>query len=295
MEEDKKFTYWFYKIENKINSKKYIGLTSNVARRQLRHFTDLLTQRHHNSFLQKEYNLFGKEAFSFEIIEEKSLSVKEASKREIFWIQNFDSYNNGYNQNPGGLGGHTGATNGGSHLIESDIYAINSALEFSSRPGAVLSEIFNVTTTTISRIKKGSSHFQYTLKYQKLDYDKRFEIFKSFCQSSDFISKKRNSTIMPSSKRKLNEFQVHCVLLNEEQGRIVPLKRLARYFNVRGNVLTEIINDRSYRDYRDTFLKKTSEEKQEMASFLCEQEKQTSRIAGTPLRATNHNISEKKI
>ena len=57
MEEDKKFTYWFYKIENKINSKKYIGLTSNIARRQLRHFTDLLTQRHHNSFLQKEYNL----------------------------------------------------------------------------------------------------------------------------------------------------------------------------------------------------------------------------------------------
>ena len=42
--------YWFYEIENVLNHKKYVGLTSNVKRREIRHFTDLKMNRHHNSF-----------------------------------------------------------------------------------------------------------------------------------------------------------------------------------------------------------------------------------------------------
>ena len=76
---------------------------------------------------------------------------KRISELERYYIKKYDSYLNGYNQNEGG---NFGPSNGGTHLTKNDIFDICSALEFCSRPGAVLSEIFNVTTTTISRIKK---------------------------------------------------------------------------------------------------------------------------------------------
>ena len=58
--------YYIYKIENLINHKTYIGLTNNIVRRRNRHFTDLRCNRHDNSFLQKEVNIFGLDNFSFE-------------------------------------------------------------------------------------------------------------------------------------------------------------------------------------------------------------------------------------
>ena len=124
--------YYIYKIENVKNNKKYIGLTNNIARRRARHFTDLKCNRHENSFLQKEFNLYGKEAFSFEIVFAEDVSEKVISDKEKEYIAYYDSYRNGYNQNEGG---NFGPSNGGSHLTQSDIFNILSAIEFMVRPG----------------------------------------------------------------------------------------------------------------------------------------------------------------
>lgn len=153
--------YYIYKIENLINHKKYIGLTNNVARRRTRHFTDLRCHRHDNSFLQKEFDIYGEENFSFNIEFEGDISSEEISIKEKEYIAFYDSYKNGYNQNEGG---NFGPSNGGSHLTESDIYNILSVLEFMSRPGQILSDIFDVSRTTISRIKQGINHNQYKKK-----------------------------------------------------------------------------------------------------------------------------------
>ena len=147
--------YYIYKIENLINHKKYIGLTNNIVRRRTRHFTDLRCNRHDNQFLQKEYNLYGENNFNFNIEFEGQVDYKEISDLEKFYIKKYDSYRNGYNQNEGG---NFGPTNGGSKLTQSDIYNILSALEFMSRPGQILADIYEVSRTTISRIKKGENH-----------------------------------------------------------------------------------------------------------------------------------------
>lgn len=287
--------YWFYEIKNLENNLSYIGLTSNIRKREIRHFTDLKTGRHHNSFLQKDFDKIGRGRFDFIVLyEQEECSPEEASYIEINLIKEKDSYKNGYNQNPGGLGGHTGASNGGSHLLESDIFAINSVLEFMSRPGALLAEIFEVTTATISRIKREESHLLASSSYKKLPLNKRLEIFNVFTERENLLVRKANKTII-ESKRVLTEFQVHCVFLNEERGRIVPLKRLARYFDVAGYTLDCILKNKTYQDYKYTYKEKTFKDKENMASFLREKEKQTSRIAGTPLRSTNHNIFKRKI
>ena len=287
--------YWFYEILNRKNGLRYIGLTSNVVRREIRHFTDLKTGRHHNSFLQRDFNNQSADDFIFSVLmEKKDIDTKEAFRIEMELIKKYDSYRNGYNQNPGGTGGYVGPTNGGSHLLQSDIYAINSALEFMSRPGALLSEIFGITTTTISRIKNGHSHLLYSNEYKSMPIEKRRDIFNTFSKKENLLIRKSNKTII-KSKRILTEFQVHCVFLNEERGIIVPLKRLARYFGVQGYTLDCILKHKTYQDFFYSYKTKTKEEKDAMASFLREKEEQISRIAGTPLRATNHNISEKKI
>ena len=73
--------YYIYKIQNLINHKKYIGLTNNIQRRRARHFTDLKCNRHDNSFLQKQYNIYGAENFSFNIEFEGDISSEEISKK----------------------------------------------------------------------------------------------------------------------------------------------------------------------------------------------------------------------
>jgi group I intron endonuclease len=149
--------YYIYKIENLVNHKKYIGLTNNIERRRSRHFSDLRNGRHDNSFLQKEYNIYGEENFNFNVEFEGDISSEEIGDKEKEFIKKYDSYRNGYNQNEGG---NFGPSNGGSHLTQIDIFNILSALEFCSKPGQILSDIFGVSKTTISRIKKGVNHNQ---------------------------------------------------------------------------------------------------------------------------------------
>ena len=56
--------------------------------------------------------------------------------------------------------------------------------------------MYDVTRTTISRIKRGENHIQYKEEYEKLPLEERQAIYKVFCDSSDFYRKKVNTTII---------------------------------------------------------------------------------------------------
>ena len=89
-----------YKIENLINHKLYIGQSDDLYRRRDAHFNELKGNRHYNQHLQRSYNKYGKDNFKFNIVEKCNVDLLD--EREIYWIQYFDSFNNGYNQNLGG-------------------------------------------------------------------------------------------------------------------------------------------------------------------------------------------------
>lgn len=256
--------YYIYKIENLQNHKIYIGLTNNIARRRARHFTDLRCNRHDNNFLQKEFNIYGEENFSFEQLFEGDVSEKEISEKEREYIKLYDSYRNGYNQNEGG---NFGPSNGGSCLTQSDIYNICAALEFCSRPGGVLSKMFGVSVTTISRIKKGVNHNQYIDQYKKMSLEDRKSIYKIFCDSSNFYEIKVNQTII-KSKRQLTKEQVFMILYNFEH-RILSRKEMAKKVGVASTYTLDCVRKGiTYKDYSLEYDKLSNEEKQNIVSLF---------------------------
>lgn len=96
-----------YKIENKINSKCYVGQSIDIEHRWMIHKSTLNNNTHHNNYLQRAWNKYGEENFEFKILE--ICSEDELDEKEIEWIDKLHSYryhsdSNGYNMNIGGDG-----------------------------------------------------------------------------------------------------------------------------------------------------------------------------------------------
>lgn len=87
-----------YKITNTHNGKVYIGSSSNIQKRFKEHKRALKTHSHHSYKLQKDFNeIENIDVFSFEIIEEIDSNKIDLFRREQFYIDKYDSFNNGYN------------------------------------------------------------------------------------------------------------------------------------------------------------------------------------------------------
>lgn len=257
--------YYIYKIENLINHKVYIGLTNNIARRRIRHFTDLKCNRHDNHFLQKEYNIYGKENFSFNIEFEGDVTSNEISILEQEYIKKYDSYRNGYNQNEGG---NFEPSNGGSKLTQSDIFIILAVLEFSSRSGQTLADMFNVSKTTISRIGHGVNHNQYKEEYEQLSLEERKNIYNIFCETTNFLNNKIENN-KNEGRRRLNEQQVHLILLNKELNKPLNWKNFAhKFLNDKDGVIYWILNEKTYLDFINSYKELTQDQKLQLAALL---------------------------
>lgn len=91
-----------YKIECTVNGKVYIGQSNNIKKRWAEHRRELNNNSHVNKHLQAAYNKYGADSFIWEIIEE--FEEDELDNREIYYIEKYDSFNNGYNSTEGGCG-----------------------------------------------------------------------------------------------------------------------------------------------------------------------------------------------
>lgn len=91
-----------YQIRNNISEKAYIGLSSDIENRFVRHKMMLNNNSHRNKYLQFAFNKYGESSFKFEILEECEEQL--LSDREKHWISEKKSCNNkyGYNKTFGG-------------------------------------------------------------------------------------------------------------------------------------------------------------------------------------------------
>ena len=94
---------YIYKITNSINGKIYIGKTlQSIEERWKEHCRDCTKSRVEKRPLYEAMNKYGKENFSIELVEECEESV--LNEREVFWIEYYGSFKNGYNATIGGDG-----------------------------------------------------------------------------------------------------------------------------------------------------------------------------------------------
>lgn len=91
-----------YAIHNIINGKYYIGQARDIDYRWMQHRSRLKCGTHENKHLQASYNKYGKNAFEYFIVKECSKELLD--EMEVLFIEQYDSYNNGYNQDKGGAG-----------------------------------------------------------------------------------------------------------------------------------------------------------------------------------------------
>lgn len=95
-----------YKITNKLNNKSYIGLTIRSPQmRWSEHIYRSKNITNNSQTICKAINKYGSDNFLFEVIEDNILN-EVLQEKEKYYIELFDTYNNGYNDTPGGDGGY---------------------------------------------------------------------------------------------------------------------------------------------------------------------------------------------
>jgi group I intron endonuclease len=92
-----KETSGIYKITNLTNNKCYVGSAKDFNKRWNRHYLDLINNKHHSIKLQRSFNKHGIDNFMCEIIEEIPYEKNLIIERENYWINEYNSKENGYN------------------------------------------------------------------------------------------------------------------------------------------------------------------------------------------------------
>lgn len=90
-----------YIITNDINNKVYIGQTIQTLKKRFNgHCCYSKTDRSINMYIKRAIHKYGKQHFEIQLLEE--CPIEQLNDREIYWINYYDSYNNGYNLTLGG-------------------------------------------------------------------------------------------------------------------------------------------------------------------------------------------------
>ena len=144
-----------YKIENLINGQCYIGQSINIELRWRRH-KDVIETCDYPLYLA--IRKYGIDNFSFDIVQE--CEPHELNELEIYWIQYYNSYYDGYNQTRGGSQyGHN------IKISDEDLLEIIDLLKNSNLSQREIAKRFNVGYDTISEINNGKTRPLDNVKY----------------------------------------------------------------------------------------------------------------------------------
>lgn len=91
--------YYVYKAENRVTKKCYIGVTSDLESRIKNHHSNFIGnsgEKLHSMYLDFDF-----ENITFEVIASAE-TLSELAKKERYYIEKYDSFNNGYNSDRGG-------------------------------------------------------------------------------------------------------------------------------------------------------------------------------------------------
>jgi len=103
--------YKIYRIINDLNEKVYIGFTTkSLIWRLAKHINEAKRQYFPNRKIYKAINEIGADHFSIELLYDSNDKDKTLNQKEQYYIELYDSINNGYNSRKGGGGSHLTTT-----------------------------------------------------------------------------------------------------------------------------------------------------------------------------------------
>lgn len=226
-----------YIIKNKCNDKVYIGqTTSNLQTRFNQHFKkSTIANRHYK--LYNAIKKYGKDNFYIELLEER-IPIELLNEREIFYIEKYNSFYNGYNSSKGGDGRTINKTYDEEVIV------------FDYLRGKSLSEIckkYNISNATISRclkrLKIKTRHDGN--KYESIDKNTFLELWYKKSVSIEDMANKFGvdpKTIRRHAKRlNLNRKGFDIKMLSQE-GKLVIWKKLDNQYEVKETVFQKIDN-----------------------------------------------------
>lgn len=148
-----------YKIENKVNGKVYIGCSNNIERRWREHkLYGTSCYGTYHCVLYDSINKYGIENFSFNILEE--CNQEELFEKERYYIDYYDSYNNGYNMTFGGEGNKNFVK-----INEDILHNIRIYLMETDIPMSNIAKKYNINVATVSAINTGKHWYNEQYEY----------------------------------------------------------------------------------------------------------------------------------
>lgn len=166
-------TIGIYKFTNKRNNKVYIGQSTQIEERYKQHLNNSKNENLHdyNTKFYRALRKYGFENFSFDVLEIFSEYDKEQlNKKEIYWIDYYNSYEDGYNSNRGGekvterCEDHPMAK-----LTNEQVLEIKNLLKFSKLTQYEIANKFNIKQPSVSEINSGRKwsalgNYQYPIR-----------------------------------------------------------------------------------------------------------------------------------
>lgn len=265
--------YYYYSIQNLINGKQYIGITETPEARKKQHWRRLINGTHPNPKLLHAVQKDGLENFDFQIIEERDFSTKELGydyERQL--IEKFNTLEEGYNCNPGGL--WTGPK---ARFNKEKVFFIKAACYYNSKVCGVISRFYGVSIDIIAGIRAKRNYAAWGNEFEALEEEQKFEIYKEFCDLTDFENWKDKAYIKPT-RRKYSKEEVF-IILRWCETKFTSAKNICEALNIQypstpgyrpANKFRSIREGKVYHDYINEYNKLSDLEKQKIERLYAE-------------------------
>lgn len=177
-----------YMYTNKINGKRYVGQTTRTLEK--RHCQHLFQ---HESYFDRALQKYGEDNFTLEILADNIVDIDELNRLEEYYIEKYDTFNNGYNLNRGGNNQTRFSKEDRDRIIDLLIHSNLSFQEISEQTGYgfyTISSINRGETLPREDIVYPARKRRRSEKYSEEDYLKIVELIKNTDLSFNDIAEK---------------------------------------------------------------------------------------------------------
>lgn len=213
---------YIYSIINNKTKERYVGQTIDLERRKKEHFKDLESNKHLNKKLQSAWNKYGKNNFSFEYQKYDLANKDELNILEKAFIQQYDSYYNGYNLTLGGDGGNTRG-----NLSFENYCLIYIGCRWKGMTEKI-AKVLNIDSSTVSAILREKTYLWYKEEADKLTKEEKKEIQDKFDTIFNTKGKIADKNRIPTHLTEDDYF--YCLCIASSYGRGIETA-LSKFFN----------------------------------------------------------------